>query len=168
MTLTNITAYENRHHEVYVHSHRQITAKNLSATDYTVADTGSAVVFDTDGGGVSILDPLLKDYDGAPVYNYIAGELTSLVINASGDVILQRLNAYSSDTGHGIQLISGGKVTLTNLLVESNVMDGVNVDAVGAISLTGVTARNNNGDGAILINDYAGFHGWCDHHLEYF
>ena len=32
------------------------------------------MVFDTDGGGVSILDPVLKDYYGAPVLNYMAGE----------------------------------------------------------------------------------------------
>jgi hypothetical protein len=156
VSLTNISAYENRHHEVKVVSHRQITAKNLSGTDYTGADTGSGVFLHTDGGGVSILDPVLKDYNGYPVWNNMTGELISLDINASGDVILQRVNGYGSDISYGIQVVSGGKVTLTNIIAQNNDDAGIYVDAAGAISLTGMTAQYNGSTGAVLYNGHVG------------
>jgi hypothetical protein len=114
------------------------------------------VYFETDGGGVSILDPVLKDYNGNPLYNSMTGELSSLAIDASGDVILQRVEGNDSDTGHGIQVISGGKVTLTNTIAQWNDLDGILVDAAGAISLTGVTVKYNYEYGAALINDHVG------------
>ncbi len=157
VSLTNITAYSNRNHEIQVVSHRQITAKLLTVYDYTGVDTGSAVVLTTDGGGVSILDPVLKDYYGDTVWNTMPeSNQTALVINASGDVVLQRVSVNSSDAGHGIQMITDGKVTLTNIFTASNFLDGLNVDAGGSISLTSVEARQNSIHGAFLVNDHPG------------
>jgi hypothetical protein len=155
VTLTGLYLTENKNHEIKVVSHKQITAKDIYAYDSSGADIGSAVYFETEGG-VSILDPARKDYDGYPIYNQFYGELDVVNINAGGDVILQRVSAYGSFSGNGIQVVTSGKVTLTNTYAESNNDLGIYIDTAGAISLTGVTAQYNGGTGAMLNNSHPG------------
>ena len=81
---------------------------------------------------------------------------TALMINARGNVVLQRVSVNSSDAGHGIQMIADGKITLTNIFTASNFLNGLNVDATKSIGLTSVEARQNSVHGAFLVNNHPG------------
>jgi hypothetical protein len=144
VTLTNVDAHYNRGDELRVQSHRAITVKNLDTYDYSYS--GSGAILTTDGGGVSLLDPGGEDWNW---FRYNNG--TDLYIHASGDVVLQKLWADSSQASYGTQVITTGKVTVTNMKASASFLDGLNISAGGAISVSGLYMQSNQ-NGAVLDN----------------
>ncbi len=148
VTLTNVEAYRNYNDEVVVDAWKQVTIKNLDAFDDTYDGFGASI---TTEGGVSFLDPGGTDWNH--IYQNDGG---NVYIDAAGDVVLQKMDIGTSSLGYGAQVIAGGKVTITNLVSGGTHFDGLNVDAGGAITASGLDMRYNQWSGAVLSNDRPG------------
>ena len=75
------------------------------------------------------------------------------MINAVGDVILQKISAGASNSGSGVEVNTTGKVTVTTMEANNNYGGyGLYVDTSGAISASGLDLSNNGYSGAYLIN----------------
>ncbi len=145
VTLTNINLYYNNDNELLVNALKQVTINNLDAYDYSFDGFGAYITTD---GGVSFLDPGGTDWN-----NIYANDSGNIYIDAGGDVILQKMDIGGSDLGYGVQVIANGKVTITKMNAYSANLDGLNVDAGGAITASGLDMRNNYRSGAVLSND---------------
>jgi hypothetical protein len=144
VTLTNISANSNNDDEVRVYALRQVTIKNLDAYDYSFNGIGAFISTD---GGVSFLDP------GGTDWNYIyQNDDGNVVINALGDVILQKMLVDSSSAGSGVEVMTNGKVTVNSLQASSNAEYGFYVETDGVISVSGLDIQSNTSIGAYLIN----------------
>lgn len=144
VTLTNVSALYNYGDGILVNALRQVTAKNLYC--YNSYNNGIGAHLITTGG-VSILNP------GGTTWNNISyNPGGNLLIDAGGDVVLQKLDMYHSSAGYGAQVSADGKVTITTMRASNAFYDGLEVTAGGAISVTGLEANYNTQHGAELIN----------------
>ncbi len=144
VTMTNIVTSYNYGDGLYVEAWKNITLKNFYAENNYNSGRGAYLATD---GGVSLLNP------GGTTWNYLYNNAGSnLVINALGDVTVQKLYTYSSDNGYGLLIDTAGKVTLTTVEAQSNILDGLRVTAGGSITASGLLAQYNQLHGAVLDN----------------
>ncbi len=148
VTMTNIDTADNYGDGLHVEAWKNITLKDFYA-EYNY--NGGRGAFLATDGGVSVLNPGGTAWNDI---NYSSG--SNLVIDAVGDVIVQKMRAYGSSNGYGVQINTPGKVTLTSLEAQSNTLHGLQVTAGGSITASGLLVQYNDQSGAELTNNLGG------------
>lgn len=144
LALTGINTSYNEGYGLYVSAWKQITLKDHYAYDNRNGGCGAYLYT---RGGVSVLNP------GGTLENYYGeNDSSNLVIDALGDVVVQKVDSYGSDTGHGVLITTNGRVTLTNVDSRSNILSGMDVTAGGLITASGLSIQYNTLSGAELDN----------------
>jgi len=138
---------------------------NVSGSGLTVQARGLITVNNLGASGNGGAAASLKnDFSGVTAGVTILGTMGDNLINNNSGTGLQILTngplsitdlLASGNNGIGLRASVGGAVTLKQVAVEKTMGQGIDISGLNTITLTGVTATNNTGPGIALSNSTA-------------
>jgi hypothetical protein len=157
VSLNNVQANENRLIGAVIDSGADVSINNssFSSNKGVTLNSGGAPTFH--GYGLQVTSKGSIFLGGVTASN---NTLFGAHLEASGDVLIADSNfsnqgsgSVTNPTGRGLEVISGGSVFLTNVVMDHNELFGGNIQTQGDVFLNGVTATNNSLDGVSVTGN---------------
>jgi hypothetical protein len=149
---------------LYADAGAGINAENLNATgngtDGVILNAVGSIalagtnVFNANAGGIG----LYVDAGGDITAENLSaeGNNSGSLLLSGGDISLTGTSEFNNNTTSGLYADAGGDINAENLSAVGNGLDGVSLNAVGNISLTGANIFNANAGGIGLYADAGG------------
>jgi hypothetical protein len=153
VALNNVTASENRLFGAQINVEGTVSINDSNFNDNVGVTTINGVTnYYGTGVQVTTLADIFINGTNATGNSLFGGQM-----NASGEVAVSNSNFSNTSTtvptavlGKGLEVVSGGNISLTNTILNNNQTLGADIQAGGDIFLDTVTATDNGTDGIAI------------------